>query len=103
MIARMWHGKTNIKMYDAYTEFLKQAAIPDYQKIAGLKGLVFLRNIINNEGHFYLITFWKNIKAIKKFAGQDFERPKYFPEDRDFLLELEERASHYEVFAQQGT
>jgi len=103
MIARIWHGKTTINKYDAYTEFLKRVAIPDYQKTAGLKGLTFLRNIINNEGHFYLITFWANIEAIKKFAGEDFERPKYFPEDRDFLLELEEKANHYEVFAQQGT
>ena len=99
MIARIWHGKTSIKKYEAYTDFLKQVAIPDYQKTEGLKGLTFLRNIINNEGHFYLITFWTNIEAIKNFAGQDFEKPKYFPEDSDFLLELEEKASHYEVFA----
>jgi len=52
--------------------FLKQAAIPDYQKIAGLKGLVFLRNIINNDGHFYLITFWTNIEAIKKICRSGF-------------------------------
>ena len=103
MIARIWHGKTSIKKYDVYTEFLKQVAIPDYQKTAGLRGLAFLRNIINNEGHFYLITFWADIKAVKKFAGQDFEKPKYFPEDKDFLLELEKKANHFEVFAQQRT
>ena len=100
MIARIWHGRTTIKKYDAYTDFLKRVAIPDYQKAAGLKGLTFLRNIINNEGHFYLITLWTNIEAIKKFAGQDFEKPKYFPEDSSYLLELEEKANHYEVFAQ---
>jgi heme-degrading monooxygenase HmoA len=99
MIARIWHGRTDIKKYDAYTEFLKRVAIPDYQETKGFKGLAFLRNIINNEGHFYLVSYWTNIEAIKNYAGQDFEKPKYFPEDKDFLLEKEERVNHYEVFA----
>jgi heme-degrading monooxygenase HmoA len=98
MIARIRHGKTSIKKYNVYSEFLKQVAIPDYQKSAGLEGMTFLRNIVNNEGHFCLITFWTSIEAIKNYAGPDFEKPKYFPEERGFLLELEDKVHHYEVF-----
>lgn len=99
MIARIWHGRTSVENYEAYTEFLKQVAIPDYQKTEGNKGLIFLRNIQNNEGHFKLITFWENIEKIKGFAGQDYEKAKYYPEDDRFLVEFEERVSHYEIFA----
>jgi len=99
MIARIWHGRTTIKKYEDYSEFLKQVAIADYQKTQGFKGLTFLRNIIGSEGHFYLITFWANIEAVKHFAGDNFEKPKYYEEDNFFLLELEEKVSHYEVFA----
>jgi heme-degrading monooxygenase HmoA len=99
MIARIWHGKTTIKKYEAYAEFLKKTAVSDYQKTPGFKGLTFLRNIQDNEGHFYLISFWANIEAIKKFAGEDFEKPKYYKEDSDFLLEFEEKVNHFEVFA----
>ena len=99
MIARIWHGKTSITNFEAYTEFLKQVAIPDYQKTAGFIKLSFLRNIKGDEGHFTLITYWENIEVIKNFAGTDFKKAKYYPEDADFLLEFEEHVEHFEVFA----
>ena len=99
MIARIWHGKTDKASYEAYSNFLKQVAIPDYKKTAGFQGLMFLRQLIGKEAHFKLITYWENVDAIKKFAGEDFEKAKYYPEDEDFLLEFEENVQHFEVFA----
>lgn len=99
MIARIWHGKTKVEDYDTYTEFVKEIAIPDYSKTAGFINLSFLRNIKDNEGHFTLITYWENLEVIKNFAGEDFEKAKYYPEDDYFLLEFEENVEHFEVFA----
>lgn len=99
MIARIWHGKTSAKNFDAYTEFLKQVAIPDYQNTIGFTGLSFLRHLKDSEGHFNLITYWKDLEVMKNFAGQDFEKAKYYSEDDNFLLEFEEKVQHYEVFA----
>lgn len=99
MIARIWHGKTTAANFEAYTALLKKLAIPDYTKTTGFKGLTFLRNIQNNEAHFTLITYWENMEVIKNFAGNDFEKAKYYPEDNDFLLEFEEKVQHHEVFA----
>ena len=99
MIARIWHGKTSIENFDAYTEFLKKVAVPDYQKTTGFKGLSFLRQIKNGEGHFTLITYWDNLEVIKNFAGQDIQKAKYYPEDNNYLLEFEENVQHFEVFA----
>jgi heme-degrading monooxygenase HmoA len=98
MIARIWHGKTTVDNYEAYTEFLKKVAVPDYQKTEGFLDLKFLRSIVNNEGHFTLITFWENLQVIKNFAGEDFEKAKYYTEDDVFLLEFEEKVEHHEVF-----
>ena len=103
MIARIWHGKTHIRNYELYTEFLKEVAIPDYKKTPGFKGLSFLRQIQGEEAHFNLITYWENLEVIKNFAGQDFEKAKYYPEDNDFLLEFEEHVHHFEVFAHSPT
>ena len=99
MIARSWHGKTKIEHYDAYTNLLKKLAIPDYQKTNGFKGLSFLRSTLNDEAHFTLITYWENLETIRNFAGDDFEKAKYYPEDAAFLLEFEEHVQHHEVFA----
>ena len=99
MIARIWHGKTSESNFDAYTDLLKRLAIPDYEKTTGFKGLSFLRNIENGEAHFTLITYWEDWQSIKSFAGEDFEKAKYYPEDDHFLLQFEEKVQHYEVFA----
>ena len=101
MIARIWHGRTSIEDFNEYTEFMKIKAIPDYKKTKGFVKLTFLRNIKDNVGHFTLITFWKNMDVIKNFAGEDFEKAKYYPEDKIFLLEFKEKVIHYEVFAEE--
>ena len=100
MIARIWYGRTKVEDYEAYTEFIIERAIPDYQETEGFVKLVFLRNIRENAGHFTLITFWGNLVVIKNFAGEDFEKAKYYPEDENFLLEFEEKVTHHEVFAE---
>ena len=69
------------------------------QNTPGLGELRFLRRIEGDEAHFLLITYWNNLQAIRGFAGDDVGKAKYYPEDRDFLLEFEEHVLHYEVFA----
>lgn len=99
MIARIWHGRVKEKDYEAYTSFLKQVAIPDYEKTDGFQRLSFLRRLEGNIGHFTLITFWASLDVIRNFAGDNFEKAKYYPEDDDFLLEFEDKVVHHEVFA----
>lgn len=53
--------------------------------------------------HFYTLTFWDDIGAVKKFAGEDHEKAKYYPEDDDFLLEFEANVTHFEVLEKPGT
>ena len=38
--------------------------------------------------------------SIRAFAGEDAETAKYYPEDKDFLLEFESKVVHYEVVGQ---
>lgn len=100
MIARIWHGKTKASQLEAYSAFLQQRAVPDYQSTKGFKGLSFLRQVTGDEAHFNLITYWENLAEIRNFAGEDLEKAKYYPEDQEFLLEFEEKVQHYEVFEQ---
>ncbi len=100
MIARIWHGKTKAGDAEAYALLMKKIAIPDYQKTEGFLKLSFLRKLEDDVAHFTLITYWDNLEVIKKFAGEDFEKAKYYPEDKAYLLEFEEHVAHHEVFAE---
>lgn len=99
MIARIWHGKTKAEHFEAYTDFMKSRAIPDYEKTEGFVKLTFLRRLEGDVAHFNLITFWENLEVIKNFAGDDYEKAKYYPDDKNYLLEFEEKVVHYDVFA----
>ncbi len=99
MIARIWRGRTRAEDYERYADFLRKRAIPDYRGTEGFKGLIFLRRLVADEAHFVLITFWQDLESVRNFAGDDVEKAKYYPEDRDFLLEFPERVEHFEVFA----
>ncbi len=101
MIARVWHGTTAEKDYEEYTAFMRSRAIPDYKKTEGFVKLMFLRNLKDSIAHFTLITYWENMEVIKNFAGSDFEKAKYYPEDSRFLLEFEEEVTHFLVFAEE--
>ena len=99
MIARIWHGRTKATDYESYTDFMKSVAIPDYKQTEGFVKLSFLRRIEEGIAHFTLITYWMNLEVIKNFAGKDFEVAKYYPQDKQYLLEFEEKVVHHEVFA----
>jgi heme-degrading monooxygenase HmoA len=97
MIARVWRGKTSAAKADAYEAFLKRTARPDYGGVAGNRGWVLLRRAAAEEVEFMFVSFWESMEAVRRYAGADPERPNYYPEDLAALLELPERADHYEL------
>ena len=97
MIARTWHGRVPAAKADAYHEYLLRTGVADYVKTTGNRGVYVLRRQDGEVAHFLLITHWDSVEAIKGFAGDDYERARYYPEDDDFLLEREPFVTHYEV------
>ena len=97
MIARIWHGITAAAKADAYLDYLNQTGVPDYQATAGNRGVYVLRRIEGDVAHFTLISLWDSMAAIEKFAGSEPEQARYYPEDKEFLLEFEPTVTHYEV------
>ena len=100
MITRMWHGRVPTIKATAYSEFLNERAIPDYQSVAGNISVHILERTEGDITHFITLTFWKDMDSIKAFAGEDAEVAKYYPEDKNFLLEFEPHVIHYEVVGQ---
>ena len=97
MVARMWHGKVPTSKAQAYREFVNQRAIPDYQSVPGNLSVHILERQEGDVTHFITLTFWQSLSVIQDFAGADIEKAKYYPEDKDFLLEFEPCVVHYEV------
>jgi heme-degrading monooxygenase HmoA len=97
MIARTWHGVTDAAQADEYLDYVNRTGIPEYKATQGNLGVYVLRRIEGKKAHFLVLTFWESEEAIKRFAGPDIEVAKYYPEDEQYLLELEPTVMHYEV------
>jgi heme-degrading monooxygenase HmoA len=99
VIARVWRGRTPAAKAAAYEAYLARTGLVDYRATSGNRGVLALARIEGEEAEFLLISFWDSLEAIKRFAGPDVERAHYYPEDETFLLEMEPRVSHYQVFS----
>jgi len=82
MIARIWRGVTPAEKAEQYFEYLMETGLKDYRTVPGNRGVQVLR---------------RTYEAIRAFTGDDLERAVYYPKDKEFLLELEPKVTHYEV------
>jgi heme-degrading monooxygenase HmoA len=97
MIARTWHGVTSTSKADEYLDYLKETGVAELQATPGNQGVYVFRRIEGDKAHFLLISLWESFEAISRFAGRDVETARYYPQDAEFLLELEPGVTHYEV------
>jgi heme-degrading monooxygenase HmoA len=100
LIARHWHGAVPAPKGDAYAAYIRRTGVQDCRTTPGNRGVEVLRRTADGKTHFVFISFWDSMDAIRAFAGADVERARYYPEDRDYLLELEPTVTHYEVLEQ---
>ncbi len=96
-ILRIWHGRTARSRADEYARFLLARAVPDYRSVPGNLEVRIARRDVGEVTHFLAITRWANESAVRAFAGESPTVAKYYPEDRDFLLELEPQVVHYSL------
>jgi len=100
MIARFWRGVTSKSRADEYFEYLEKTGLKEYRSTEGNRGVYVFRRIENDHAEFLLMSLWDSYDAIKRFAGPNFEKAVYYPEDKKFLLELEPNVLHYEILTQ---
>ena len=97
MIARTWHGRVPADRADAYHATLERTGLADYAGTPGYRGMLILRRADGDVVHFTLTTLWDSVDAIRRFAGDDYIRARYYDEDDDFLLDREPFVTHDEV------
>ena len=97
-ITRIWHGITKAADADEYLRYVEETGVAEYRKIPGNLSAKLLRSVEGDRCHFLTITEWESYESIRAFAGEDYKKAKYYPEDKTYLLEFEEHVMHYETF-----
>ena len=99
MMARVWHGVVPAAKAEAYGKYLSDSdrGVRDYRRVPGNRGAYLLQREQGEHVHFLLISLWDSRQAIEGYAGPEIERARYFPFDRECLVEPEPRVDHYQV------
>ncbi len=101
-IARVWFGRTPATKADQYVEYMKKTGVKDLHETEGNRGVLLMKRLNKDIAEFAIISFWESKEAIRRFAGNDINKAVYYPEDVEFLLEMEPELVHYNVSVAQG-
>ncbi|HEX6131126.1 MAG TPA: hypothetical protein VF044_05305 [Actinomycetota bacterium] len=102
MIARIWRGATRAEDAEAYAAYLERTGVRGYRGTPGNVGVVMLRRLVGDRAEFLMLTFWRDLDAVRGFAGDDVETAVFYPEDDRFLVERELAATHWDVVRHDG-
>jgi heme-degrading monooxygenase HmoA len=97
MIARQWIGETREADADIYSKYLEETGISEIRATKGNQAVWLLRRVHDDKAEFIVLSLWDSFEAIKTFAGSEYEKAVYYPEDKKFLLKLDPYVTHYEV------
>ncbi len=99
MIARIWHGWTKPANADTYEDLLKEEIFVGISNrgISGYRGIELLRRELGGEVEFVTCMRFDTLKAVRAFAGDQYEQAAVPPEARKLLSRFDERSQHYEI------
>jgi len=97
MIARVWRGTTRPEDADIYLDYIQRTGTAHCLETPGNQGVQIFRRIVDGKAEFIFVSLWPSMDAIHAFAGPNPEKAVYYPEDEQYLLELEPTVAHYDV------
>jgi len=101
MIKRIWHGWTDEAHADAYEALLREEIFTGIgeRKIPGYHGIQLLRRKVDGEVEFVTIMSFRDLDAVREFAGENYEAAVVPPKARALLARFDKRSQHYQVRA----
>ena len=99
MISRVWHGWTTQENADDYEALLKSEVFTGIRdrRIRGYRGIHLFRRDSGDEVEFMTVMWFTSLKAVRDFAGADYEAAVVPPAARALLARFDQRSQHYDV------
>ena len=97
MIARFWTAKTSQAQAPAYADHMKGRVLATLREVDGYLGARLLQRETDGGVEIVVITFWRSLDSVEKFAGNDIERAVVSDEIAPLFLYYDQRVRHYDV------
>lgn len=97
MLVRTWHGCVPLKHAEAFSRHLDETGVRHAQQTPGNKGAFVRRETQGEWEHFFLATYWRDLAAVKAFAGEDYHVAVTYEDDEKFELLSDPYVFQHEV------
>ena len=95
-VVRIWRGVIRTSDRDEYVDYVERTGIEEYRAIPGNRDAWTLtRELPGGLTEILTVSRWDGFESIRGFAGDEFERAVYYPEDDRFLVERDDTVRHY--------
>jgi heme-degrading monooxygenase HmoA len=99
MILRKWSGRIRTSQADEYIRYIGETGASHYTETAGNLGFqILLRDIGDGTSEISTISWWKDLDAVRRFAGDDYDVARYYSEDEQYLLDRPSFVEHHIVY-----
>ena len=100
IILRKWTGRIKTADEEEYGAYVTRTGAVDYGRTPGNLGYqILLRPLGDGTSEVTTLSWWTSMDAIRRFAGDEPDLARYYPEDDRFLLDRPLRVEHHQVFA----
>lgn len=97
MIARTWGGKVPEAQAGAFHRHLLLTGVADYRAQDGCLEVRLWRRDAEGWAHFLLSSVWRDMAAVRAYAGETPEVAVLYPGDDAFGLVPDRDVTHYHV------
>ena len=100
MILRVFHVTVHDGMAAEFEEFFRTIAIPQVKNWPGMLSMSTGRPKAESPNDFCMTMIWKNLDALKSFAGENWREARIEPEEAHLIAS--NSVAHYELIAASG-
>jgi heme-degrading monooxygenase HmoA len=97
MILRSWRGAVRPADAERYLAHQSETGVRDYRETPGNRGVLVLSRPRGELVEVITLTLWESVDAVRRFAGDDPGRARFYPGDDALLAEKDLHADHWDV------
>jgi heme-degrading monooxygenase HmoA len=97
VIARLWSARTTPADAPAYVHHFRTRVLPTLNQVDGYAGALLLEREAKLAVEIMVMTWWRSLEAIQRFAGADLEGAVVADEAAGLLTHFDSRVRHFEL------
>jgi heme-degrading monooxygenase HmoA len=97
MIIREWRGRALTSNTEAYPKHFRDRVLPELRQLPGFIGAHLSQRSLGERIEFMVLTRWKDLEAIRAFAGGEIDSAVVEPGAVAALIDFDATVQHYDV------